>query len=198
MKITLNELKQIVRQVIREQEEKKEEKNLSYDEEELVDKIKQYDDILKLYEEAEKKFNEVSNMKKLLQTYIVDTLDLIGETKGTIKEVRGYMVEIQRAGGPKTNYKYKESIDFVMGIIPEEFAKQAREYVNSTKSITRILPNIAIKKADKENLSEGAIKDKLMRAIEKFKDWYYSVKSEMSSLRKANTKVQSALAKLKK
>lgn len=148
--------------------------------------------------EMETSLVSLKDRQKILIPIVLKVLNITDEVKGTLVELKKSAVMVERAGTDRKSYKYKEVLDAILSKATKQFIDEVNELLEKYKTVTKILPTLSIKKIDKENLSEGAVKDKLMKAIERFKDWYSGIKDLLSNLKRSNTKVQNALAKLKK
>ena len=192
MKITLNELKQLVRQVIKEEEEKTGKK---YSDDELREMIKEFKRLKEELEELEPKLDMMKSRHKELNEIIVDMMGPIKLAKGVVVELLDFSIKVERAGTEnKINFSYKKGVDFVKDHGPKELVEQLNDLLDSTKTITKLSPSISVK----SKLDESAIKDKLSNFIKKFKSWFSGMRSKFEKVGEMSADLKKRLAKVKK
>ena len=191
MKITLNELKQLVRQVIKEEEEKTGKK---YSDEELREMIKEFKNLKEELEALEPKLKMMKERHKEISGVLVEVMGPLKMAKGAIVDLLEFSLKIEKAGSERESYSYKAGIDFVLSAGPKRLVKKLEEILEASKTVTKISPSISVK----NNLDESVIKEKLVKFVEKVKSWFSSFKNKFEQLEELSSDVKADLAKVKK
>ncbi len=155
----------MLRKVIREEIQNLRE--LDVEDPDLISKIEEY---ARISDEMDRLSAQLSSMKKKFTpldnelTTLIESVEDIGDKSLRTKNL---LITIKRKGYERTDYKYKESFEWLFERVNGKMKELVTEAKESTKTVSKIASSIAVQKIE-TTLREENLLTRLLSRLKKF------------------------------
>jgi len=180
----MNEIKNILRKIIKEELQKINEVDIDHPE--LEEKAKQYAEIANKMKILEAELKDLEKQYEPLDNEFREILNTVGTTKDTFIRAGKLLIKIERAGSETPLYKYKESFTWLLERVNGKMKDLVNESMEATVGTRKVLSKISVVK------SEGLIRENWITKA------FSYLKTKFNKLFHLNTDINKDLDKLEK